>query len=228
MSSNLERRYRWLLRVLPAWYRAEREEEMVGIFLVDRDDGTDLEHGWPGWGEAGATVGLAVRVRFRARSRAGDVARLLASAGLVGQVVLAAQGAVSAARSGAVWSPWYDAVVVAAFAALVSGRVVWARWLVVVLAALGAVAVGWSFVAVAPVWVAAAAVWLGYHREAPPVARARWVGAAVAGAFLGAASAWVLPLSLVTWVGAGLITTAVVVAFRPWAGGPGAASAPAG
>ncbi|NUT46572.1 MAG: hypothetical protein HOV94_04515, partial [Saccharothrix sp.] len=62
MNSNLERRYRALLRILPAWYRAGREEEMVGIFLADRTDDLDLEHGWPGWGETGATLALAVRV----------------------------------------------------------------------------------------------------------------------------------------------------------------------
>ncbi|MDU0295217.1 hypothetical protein NUG22_38985, partial [Saccharothrix longispora] len=62
--ARLERRYRSLLRVLPRWYRVEREEEMVGIFLADRGDGLDLEYGWPGWGEAAATAGLAVRVRL--------------------------------------------------------------------------------------------------------------------------------------------------------------------
>ncbi|MFD1151834.1 hypothetical protein, partial [Saccharothrix hoggarensis] len=99
-GSNLERRYRALLGVLPAWYRREREEEMVGIFLAGRGDDLDLEHGWPGWGEAWATWALAVRVRFAADRRAGDVMRLIALAGLLGHVVVVAQGWTAAARWG--------------------------------------------------------------------------------------------------------------------------------
>ena len=45
--SNLERRYRRLLKVLPGWYRRDREEEMVSIFLAERTDELDLEHSWP-------------------------------------------------------------------------------------------------------------------------------------------------------------------------------------
>ena len=48
MISQLEHRYRSLLRVLPRWYRAEREEEMVGTFMADRDDDLrDRAHGRP-------------------------------------------------------------------------------------------------------------------------------------------------------------------------------------
>jgi hypothetical protein len=67
--TRLETRYRRLLRLLPAWYRAEREQEMVEVFLDDRaararDTGElDDEYGWPGWGEAAAVAGLAVRTR---------------------------------------------------------------------------------------------------------------------------------------------------------------------
>jgi hypothetical protein len=45
--SNLENRYRRLSRVLPAWYRAEREEEMVGLFMAGREDDLDQEHDRP-------------------------------------------------------------------------------------------------------------------------------------------------------------------------------------
>jgi hypothetical protein len=99
--SNLENRYRGLLRVLPAWYRAEREEEMVGLFLADRTDELDLEHGWPGWGETGATLALAVRTRLGALgapARAvavGDVVRLIALIGVLVQGAYATQGLLS-------------------------------------------------------------------------------------------------------------------------------------
>ncbi|CCH31585.1 hypothetical protein ABZ816_04815 [Actinosynnema sp. NPDC047251] len=226
MRSNLERRYRALLRVLPRWYRAEREEEMVGLFLTDRDDGLDREHGWPGWGEAVATAGLAVRVRFRPRSRAGDVTRLVALAGLVGHLVLSAQSAVSTSRSGDVPVLWYDALLVAVFAAVVTGRLGWARWLVLVVLVVATLPLTdpgvawWAAATVLPMWVTAAAVWLGLHSEAPRVPQARWVGAAVAGVLVGAATAFVVPLSLVTWAAVWLTTTAVVVVFRPWVAVP--------
>jgi hypothetical protein len=67
--SRLETRYRRLLRLLPAWYRAEREDEMVGTFLAGRGDGADdldNEYGWPGWPETWAVLALATRTRFAA------------------------------------------------------------------------------------------------------------------------------------------------------------------
>ncbi|WP_433274218.1 hypothetical protein ACQPZF_21135 [Actinosynnema sp. CS-041913] len=223
MSSKLERRYRVLLRLLPAWYREEREEEMVGIFLAGRPGDLDAEYGWPGWGEAWATLGLAVRVRFRARSRAGDVTRLVALAGLVGHVVLIGQGTAAALRFGGVWAVWFDALVVAAFLGLATGRRVAARVAVsgVALFGLAAVAVGpvwWLVVMQVPTWVTAVAVVLGFHREAPPVARARWLGAAAVGAVAGVVWGLVAPLSLTEFAGAWVVAAVVVVAFRPWVG----------
>ncbi|MBB5802543.1 hypothetical protein F4560_002311 [Saccharothrix ecbatanensis] len=230
MSSNLERRYRTLLRVLPAWYRAEREEEMVGIFFADRGDDLDLEHGWPGWGEAAATLGLAVRVRFGVGRPAGAVVRLLALTGLLGLLVVAAQSWTVSARFGwagdrPVW--WYDVLAVAAFAALVSGRRAAGRvaggllglaalWPVVwTLAEVGAM--GWPHVLwQLPVWVTAVAVLLGFHREAPPVPRVWWVMAPVA-LVVGAASVLFTPgLSTATMLLSWLVAVAVVAAFRPW------------
>lgn len=102
MSSNLENRYRRLLRVLPRWYRAEREEEMVGIFLAERDDELDLEYSWPGWGETWATLGLAMRTRFSAGGAPahavalGDIVRLVALLGLLAQAALAVGGLTNA------------------------------------------------------------------------------------------------------------------------------------
>lgn len=102
MISQLEHRYRSLLRVLPRWYRTEREEEMVGTFMADRDDDLDLEYGWPGWAEARAVLLLAVRTRLAggrggpARVVAvGDMVRLVA---LLGMLVQCALGVGSAVR----------------------------------------------------------------------------------------------------------------------------------
>ncbi|WP_309111030.1 hypothetical protein [Saccharothrix sp.] len=227
-GSNLERRYRRLLRVLPAWYRAEREEEMVGIFLAERADGVDadldLEHGWPGWGEAWATVDLAVRVRFGPVRRAGVLARVVALAGLLGHVVSAGQGLGSVARFGGVWVWWFDALVAVAVAG-----VAWRQW-AAVKAAVGVLAVHgglvaqepWALVPVVLSWVTLVALVLGWHREAPPVPRARWWATVVAGLGLGAVWGLAVPLSPVAFGVAAVITTGVVVVVRPWraAGSP--------
>ncbi|WP_018349966.1 hypothetical protein [Longispora albida] len=86
--TRLETGYRRLLRLLPGWYRAEREEEMTADFLEGRDP-EELEHGaWPGWREVIGTVGLAARTRLAAgngpaSARAlGDGVRLFALLGL--------------------------------------------------------------------------------------------------------------------------------------------------
>src|SRR5439155_23788308 len=86
--TRLERRYRRLLRLLPGWYRADREDEMVATFLADRDDDLGLEYGWPGWREAWAVAVLAVRIRQRAdapprSAMIGDALRLVALGGLL-------------------------------------------------------------------------------------------------------------------------------------------------
>ncbi|MGJ7907058.1 hypothetical protein ACOQFL_11305 [Actinopolyspora sp. H202] len=114
--TRLEQRYRHLLRLLPSWYRADREEEMVDVFLLadaarhsggadeEQDDwgggdgwDEDLrgEYGWPDWREFLAVAGLAVRTRFggigapsAARNR-GDTVRTIALLGLLVRAVLA-------------------------------------------------------------------------------------------------------------------------------------------
>lgn len=60
----LERRYRSVLRMLPATYRAEREEEMVSAFMEACGDVPDEENPRPRWGEIASVLGLAVRVRL--------------------------------------------------------------------------------------------------------------------------------------------------------------------
>jgi hypothetical protein len=68
MSSNLERRYRRVLRLLPGWYRRQWEHDMVAAFLdswltgdPDADEYISKAAG-PGWAETASVVGLAVRL----------------------------------------------------------------------------------------------------------------------------------------------------------------------
>ncbi|QQQ79745.1 hypothetical protein IOD16_15925 [Saccharothrix sp. 6-C] len=229
MRSNLERRYRSLLRLLPARYRAEREEEMVGIFLADRTDDLDLEHGWPGWGETGATLALAVRVRLGARRPAGTALRVLALTGLLGQLVSSAQSWTVTARLGAAadgqgW--WYDVTALVAFAALVAGRRAAGRVAAGLSGVLSLAAVVWSAAAGLPPWwtllwhvpalLTALAVVAGFHREAPPVPRVWWAVAPVA-LVAGVASVVSAPaLSTGTMSAAWLIAAAAVAVARPW------------
>ena len=68
MSSDLERRYRRVLRLLPGWYRQQWEEDMVAAFLDSwligdpEADEAILAFCRPGWGEQASVVGLAVRL----------------------------------------------------------------------------------------------------------------------------------------------------------------------
>ncbi len=68
MSSNLERRYRRVLRLLPGWYRQQWEQDMVAAFLdgwltgdPDADEYISKAAG-PGWAETASVAGLAVRL----------------------------------------------------------------------------------------------------------------------------------------------------------------------
>ncbi|MFT7839113.1 hypothetical protein Q5530_23475 [Saccharothrix sp. BKS2] len=229
-SSRLERRYRALLRVLPGWYRAEREEEMVGLFLADRDDELDLEHSWPGWGEAGATAALALRVRLGARRPAGGLVRLVGMTGLLAQLVMVGQVWAAVARSGVPPQAWWaDVPVVVAFAALVAGHRALGRaagavtGLLAVLPWVHSALSGapWWFTAVfaLPVWVTAVAVVAGFHAEAPRPGP-RWWAAAVAGvaagavvSLVGAVAVW---LSWLTFLWAWVVAAALVAVVRPW------------
>jgi hypothetical protein len=56
-------RYRQVLRVLPASYRAERQEEMVCAFLEGSGDLRDEDNPRPRWPEIASVVALSVRVR---------------------------------------------------------------------------------------------------------------------------------------------------------------------
>ncbi|TDB96726.1 hypothetical protein E1091_09035, partial [Micromonospora fluostatini] len=68
--SRLEKRYRLLLRLLPAAYRQEWEDDMVTAFLDSMETGDPdtteyvAEHGRPGLSEIASILSLAVRLRL--------------------------------------------------------------------------------------------------------------------------------------------------------------------
>ncbi|GAA3884916.1 hypothetical protein GCM10022243_57170 [Saccharothrix violaceirubra] len=222
----LERRYRRLLRVLPADYRADREEEMVATLLDDRTDELDREHGWPGWGEFAATVALSVRVRFAAGTRIGGVARTVALVGLLGQVVLAAQSlTVASLVEGARPLPWFDIAAVVAFAALVTGRRTTARVAATLGAAVSLVPVVTALVRAEPGWLAvvfavpslitAVAMHVGHHREAPLPEPVRWWWAAATAVVLAVAATVPDPGAAWQFPAAWLLTLVAVAVVRP-------------
>jgi hypothetical protein len=200
--SNLERRYRRLLRVLPKWYRQDREEEMVGLFLADRSDDLDLEHGWPGWGEAAAMLGLAVRTHLAAGAALanvpakavwrGEVVRVLGLIGLLLGVFYAgaAISSLSIAYGNPEWAPaitWWrflELGPLVAFGALLTGRRTLAKvaaFAPVVLTVQTLVQSGHVFLWGAfqlPSIVTFLCLCLGFHREAPtpPARRLLWWG----------------------------------------------------
>ncbi|MDX3116302.1 hypothetical protein [Streptomyces scabiei] len=78
-TTLLEARYRTVLRLLPAYYRREREEEMVEVYLWDVDrDAQDQSR--PTLGETASIVALAVRTRLGAAGAAPRGYALLGSA----------------------------------------------------------------------------------------------------------------------------------------------------
>jgi hypothetical protein len=70
MSSDLERRYRQVLRLLPGWYREQWEQDMVAAFLdswLTGDPAADEYIGKaasPGMAEIASVAGLAVRLHL--------------------------------------------------------------------------------------------------------------------------------------------------------------------
>ncbi|HEX8866591.1 MAG TPA: hypothetical protein VF821_13130 [Lentzea sp.] len=202
MTSNLERRYRLLLRVLPRWYREDREEEMVGLFLIERTDELDLEHSWPGWGETGAMLGLAVRTRFAAVGaptgavRLGGVVRWLGVLGLLlsfTYIAVAVRSEILVRSMPEVLPqpPWVllsHFVPVVAFVLLLRGQRTWAKvayglTLVVWLTQFFQIEPSaWSVLWHVPSILTFVCLCLGFHKDAPtPPARPLvwWAGAAV-------------------------------------------------
>jgi hypothetical protein len=70
MSSDLERRYRRVLRLLPGWYRERWEQDMVAAFLdgwLTGDPAADeyiSRAAGPGWAETASVAGLAFRLHL--------------------------------------------------------------------------------------------------------------------------------------------------------------------
>ncbi|MEU7892888.1 hypothetical protein AB0B45_08475 [Nonomuraea sp. NPDC049152] len=101
----LEQRYRFVLRMLPASYRAEREEEMVDAFLDGAGQVRDEDNARPSWGEVASVAALAVRARVSGlgeapRGRAvGDALRLAALLGLGFYAVMGCVGIALSLRS---------------------------------------------------------------------------------------------------------------------------------
>lgn|GEM_PF-1009060 len=104
--SLLETRYRRWLRLLPASYRAEREEEMVSAFLEGSPGVSDADGPRPRWSEIASVAVLAVRVRLGGAGGAeprflawGETVRLVALLGLGLQAFLGALTATVALRT---------------------------------------------------------------------------------------------------------------------------------
>jgi hypothetical protein len=95
MSAGLERRYRRVLRLLPGYYRATWEEDMVAAFLDSAltgdpdDDEFTLEFGRPTWPEIASVADLAARLYL---GGAGAPRRYLAWGQAVRGAVLAVIG----------------------------------------------------------------------------------------------------------------------------------------
>jgi hypothetical protein len=101
----LEARYRTVLRILPASYREQWEEEMVAAFLesmaTDDPEQADYlaDYGRPSYSEVASVAGLAVRLRLGASGAParyaawGAAVRSAALAGLLTQAVIETTGA---------------------------------------------------------------------------------------------------------------------------------------
>jgi hypothetical protein len=222
--SNLERRYRLLLKVLPRWYRDGHEEEMVGLFLADRTDELGLEHGWPGWKQTGVVLGLAVRTHFAAGAARADVPMKVASRGeivralgVIGLVLGVFHAGASIASTvyayqrlgvlgGPTWMSLFDVLPIVAFVALLAGKRTTAKLAAFAALVLAAIAiephVGSWLLFQLPSLVTFVALCLGFHREAPtPPARrlAWWGGGALLAGMLGgpALGAFLVPVVVV-------------------------------
>ncbi|MGS2647542.1 hypothetical protein [Streptosporangium sp. LJ11] len=103
--SLLEERYRHWLRLLPASYRAEREEEMVSVFLEGSPDVSDADGPRPRWSEIASVAALAARVRLGGAGHTvprflawGETVRLVALLGVGFQALLGALAATATLR----------------------------------------------------------------------------------------------------------------------------------
>lgn len=203
MNTLLEERYRRTLRLLPASYRAEREEEMVAAFMEVYGDVPDEANPKPRWGEIASVARLSLRVRLGgagAGPRAvtwGESVRLIALYGLAFQAalsVLSIPGRVDALQ---LQNPplsfervleiagWLSTVLwVVAFASLMRGRARLAKGVAAVAVTATLLQYGWLVtngirwedLLHELLWVAAVmALLAGFHRDVTPVVRSWWL-----------------------------------------------------
>ncbi|MER6944725.1 hypothetical protein ABT294_11955 [Nonomuraea sp. NPDC000554] len=202
-ASLLEQRYRHVLRLLPASYRAEREEEMVAEFMDMSGEVPDELNPRPRWGEIASVLALSVRIRLGTAPRYatwGETVRLVAVLGVAFHAVLALSSVAhlvlgvtvlrdpqfigapgSAERLSRIGYAALSCLWIVAFVALMRGHARPAK----VTAALGG---AWSLYlfdshgalseavpSVLLVAVPVLAVVLGFHGDAPPARRPWWV-----------------------------------------------------
>lgn len=137
--SLLEQRYRNVLRLLPASYRAQREDEMVTAFLESVGEVSDEDDPKPGFSEVASVAGLAIRVRLgdvdgpAGRIRWGDVFRLVAVLGLLYQAVNSLVSGIGSLRlfvgGGEAMSPHMFMEIVGPPGSV--SRLAWVGWLLV-------------------------------------------------------------------------------------------------
>ncbi|MFI6325998.1 hypothetical protein ACIBG8_51365 [Nonomuraea sp. NPDC050556] len=200
MNTLLEDRYRRVLRLLPASYRAEREEEMVAAYMEVSGDIPDESNPKPLWGEIFSVAGLALRVRLGGSGAAprhvawGETARLVALLGLAfhavfGVLVLASYQGFSGAphslsRLTEIALTLANVSWIVAFATLVRG---WARVAKVTAAAgmAGTVSTYVSLPVEPEAWMTIPSVLMvvvpvlallaGYHRDVERPVRSWWL-----------------------------------------------------
>jgi hypothetical protein len=204
MMTLLEERYRWWLRLLPAWYRLGREEEMVATFMEAAGTGDDAEVAGPGWAEIRGVLSLAVRTRLggagavpRAQAR-GEGVRMFALGATLMQAIFAtillwdflqrpasAPSGLALQLGAAVW--------IAVYLTVVLGRWQLAGWLALAAAGYSLYALGARPAPVAdtPDAIAvtvglgvlpAVAIIAAFHHDAAPVPRTGPLAALPAGA----------------------------------------------
>ncbi|WP_062431029.1 hypothetical protein [Herbidospora daliensis] len=204
----LESRYRRVLRLLPASYRAEREEEMVSAFLDGAGPAGDDAR--PRWPEIASVAALAVRLRLGAW---GGAVRLTALIGLAFQAAMSCvylaqtlgvhgllpypAGELPIGEPASAERLWHlvrelsSVLWIAAYVALVRGRPRVAK----ATALLGLILYVPASPESLPLVVTVAALLAGFHRDAPTHHHPRWLTALP----LLAGAALFLVVTLATW-----------------------------
>ncbi|RJQ74119.1 hypothetical protein D5S17_23670 [Pseudonocardiaceae bacterium YIM PH 21723] len=195
--NQLEERYRWMLRVLPRWYREERGDEMTEVFLAGRSADRDQDV-WPPAMELFSLAALSVRARFGGAGAPprqfawGETVRLVALIGLllhglgrVYSLIAASTSELGMVTLGQWWS-YVPLLVFPLLFLLSTRRFGWARLLGVCLLIPGSYSLATTFVPFIsagslvwlliqlPLWVPVLCLLLGFHRDAPTPALRPW------------------------------------------------------